>query len=92
MQPELVLEPPDAEPGRVGRDDEGADLGVAVGRVVPVRAVTMYVPAWPAFVMNRLRAVEDPGAAVGAVLVPGGGAGAAGVGAGARLGQAVARR
>ena len=22
--------------------------------VVPVRAVTMYVPAWPALVMNRL--------------------------------------
>ena len=31
VQPELLLEPTDAEPGRVGRDDERADLGAAVG-------------------------------------------------------------
>ena len=48
----------------------------------------MYVPAWPALVMNRLRAVEDPRPPSG-VLEPGGRARAAGVGAGAGLGQAV---
>ena len=38
VQAELVLEPADAEAGRVGRDDEGADLGVAlVGGAGPGR-------------------------------------------------------
>ena len=55
----------------------------------PVRAVTMYVPAWPALVMKRLPPSMTQVAAVGAVLEAGGGPRAARVGAGARLGQAV---
>ena len=89
MQPELVLEPSDAEARRVGRDDEGADLGVAAWSVVAgprgddVRAGLAGVGDEP------LAAVDDPRAAVGAVFVPGGRARPAGVAAGAGLGQAV---
>ena len=67
VEPELVLEPADREARRVGGDDEGADLGVAVvARPGPggddVRARLAGVRDEP------LAAVEDPRAAVGAVL------------------------
>ena len=56
---------------------------------VPVRAVTMYVPAWPAFVMNRLAPSRTQRAAVWSVLVARGRARAARVAAGAGFGQPV---
>ena len=88
MQAQLLLEPPDAESRRVGRDDERADLGVAVVAGPgpggdDVRAGLAGVGDEP------LGAVEDPRPAVGPVLETGGGARPARVAAGARLGQAV---
>ena len=60
VEAELVLEPADREAGRVGRDDERADLGGARRRVVPVRAVTMYVPGLAGVGDEPLAAVDDP--------------------------------
>ena len=56
---------------------------------VPVRAVTMYVPGLAGVGDEPLAAVDDPRAAVGAVLVAGRRPRPARVAAGARLGQAV---
>ena len=88
MQPELVLEPPDREAGRVGRDDERADLGGAVvARPGPggddVRARLAGVGDEP------LAAIDDPRAAVGTVLVARGRPRPARIAARAGLGQPV---
>ena len=56
---------------------------------VPVRAVTTYVPAWPALVMNRLPPSITQRAAVGAVLEAGRRPRPARIAAGARLRQPV---
>ena len=88
MQPELVLEPPDREAGRVGGHDERADLGGAVvARPAPggddVGARLAGVGDEP------LAAVEHPRAAVRAVLVARGRPRPARIAAGSGLGQAV---
>ena len=88
VETQLVLQPPDAEPGRVGRDDEGRDLGVAAVRGAgpggdDVRAGLAGIGD------EALGAIDHPRSTVGAVLEAGGRAGATGIGAGAGLGQAV---
>ena len=88
MQPQLLLEPPDAEPGRVGRHDEGADLGRAVvagtgsgGHDVGARL--------PGIGDEALAAVQDPGPAVRTRFEASGRPRSARIAAGARLGQPV---
>ena len=88
VQAQLLLEPPDAEPRRVGGHDERADLGgPVVARPGPrgddVGAGLARVRDEP------LAAVDDPGAAVGAVLEPRGRPRPARIAAGAGLGQPV---
>ena len=88
METELVLEPADREAGRVGRDDERADLG---GAVIPCPGPRRDdVGAGLAGVGDEpLAAIEHPRAPVGAVLAAGGRPGPARIAAGARLGQPV---
>ena len=90
VEAQLLLEPADAEARRVGGHDEGADLGAAVVASCPVRAVTMYVPAWPALVMKRLPpSMTHAARRRGPSSMPGGRPRAAGVAAGPGLGQPV---
>ena len=64
-------------------------ISAAPSAVVPVRAVMMYVPAWPALVMKRLPPSMTQLPPSGVVLESCGRPRSAGIGAGARLGEAV---
>ncbi len=87
-RPSLSSSRPTEKPG-VSAGTMNALISADPSSRVPVRAVTTYVPAWPALVMNRLAAVEDPPAAVGAVLEPRRRPCPARIAPGARFGQAV---
>ena len=89
MQPELLLEPPDTEPGRVGGDDEGTDLERAV--VTSTGSSSDDVgPRLPGVGDEAFASIQDPGPAVATRFEPSGRSGPARIAPGTGLGQAVA--
>ena len=86
--PSLSSSRPTLKPG-VSAGTMNALISAAPSSRVPVRAVTMYVPAWPALVMKRLPPSMTQVPPSGPSSQPRGRPRPARIAAGARLGQAV---